>query len=82
MSVIRTCQTNSAVFNHIIENNHAINWEQSKFIFKNKNVLERNIVESTLINSNFNNNMNLSHGQIKTDPLINHLINKYLVNPS
>ena len=78
---VKSGQNNNAIFNHFANMNHKICWENSKFIFKSKNYIERNIVESTVIANTFNENMNLSYGQIKTDLFINQMVRNFISYP-
>ena len=72
----RCCNTNNAIFNHVIDNNHLIDWANAKLIFKCDNYKKRRIVESALID-NFNN-FNMSEGSFKLDPIMRNLVIKSL----
>ena len=67
---VRYAQENNAVFCHVRDCNHSINWQESKKIAMSNNVLERNIIESSFIKESFDKNMNISLGMYKLDPYI------------
>ena len=67
---VRTCQTSNALFVHRADLDHVIDWESASTIKYNKSTLERNIIESSLIQNNFNNNLNLSTGMYSLDNFI------------
>ena len=67
---IRYAQDNSAIFVHVRDNNHTINWTESKKLVLSNDMLERNVIESAFIKESFEKNMNISHGMYKLDPLI------------
>ena len=60
---VRNYNTSNATFNHIIENDHRINWNGAKLMYKSNNYYVRRVVESSLI-SNYPN-FNLSQGHFK-----------------
>ena len=60
---VRTGQSNNAIFNHIFNNDHRMNWDCAKFIFKTKNFIERNVIQSAIISNIFNTNIKQSYSQ-------------------
>ena len=73
---VRMAHNNSALFQHKAENDHHINWSDSKVLAKSKCFIERNVIESCLISNTYTNNVNLSYGHFKCDRLMNDLIQK------
>ena len=47
---VRYGQENNAVFCHVRDFNHSINWQETKKIGSSNNILEQNIIESRFIN--------------------------------
>lgn len=47
------------IFVHFSENNHTINWAETKKIAYSHNALERNIIESSFIEESYCNNVNV-----------------------
>ena len=68
-SNVRSFSQNSALFKHSFDNDLIINWEESCKIINNGNWLERNIIESFMIEFN-KNNFNISKSLYSFDPLI------------
>ena len=66
---VRTGQMSNALFLHMNNFNHAINWVGSDVLLYCNNIIKRNIIESALI-KNGNNLMNVSQGIYKLDPFI------------
>ena len=64
---IRNGNRNNALFVHLSERNHSIDWENAKVIYKIKNEKKRKIVESAVINSV--KNVNISDGFYNFDSL-------------
>ena len=64
---VRNGDLNNAVFVHMSENNHAIDWENSKLICKVREEKKRKITESAAIN--LIKNVNLNEGFYKFDCL-------------
>ena len=64
---IRNQNNNSAIFNHVRDENHSMNWSNSKIVYSSNKKSDRLAVESTLIKvlPNFNN----SGGVNVIDPL-------------
>ena len=67
---IRTAQTSSALFVHLSNFNHRIDWDQSKELVYCEDIVKRNIIESCLIKFNNANVLNLSPGLFKLDAFI------------
>ena len=68
----RNNNMSNALFNHAFNNNHRINWEESKLIYNCDNFHKRRIVESALIDKI--DNFNLSSGCFKLDPIMRALV--------
>ena len=66
--------TSSALFMHISENNHQINWVDAKLLIKENNTKKRKIIESPIINSSLT--MNISDGCYKLDVLTTNYVLK------
>ena len=58
---VKNCNVSNAVFIHKIENNHQINWDAARLLFKSNNYFTRRIVESSLIDSFPNYNVSPGH---------------------
>ena len=59
--------TSNALFLHMSENNHQINWQGAELLIKENNTKKRKIIESAIINSC--PTMNISDGSYKLDVL-------------
>ena len=57
---VRYGQESNAIFCHVRDNDHRINWSDSRILIKSSNFQERNIIESIIIKNSFNDNSNLS----------------------
>ena len=68
----RNNDMSNAVFNHAFNNNHRINWDGSKLLYKCDNFHKRRIVESALIDKI--DNFNLSNGCFKLNPIMRSLV--------
>jgi hypothetical protein len=66
----------NALFCHLRDQHHRINWDSSKIIHPSTNFFTRRVVESALISST--TNFNLKPGDAQVDPAFTHLINKAL----
>lgn len=77
---IRTGQQSNAIFVHISENNHPVDWDNSKVIVKCKDRDERNIIESSFIKYHEKKVFNVSSGLYKLDNFIIEKICKMFVN--
>ena len=71
---VRTANSNSAIFCHVRDFNHPIDWQSAKIVFKSSSLQNRLLVEGCLIASL--GNMNLSDGLFKIDELLKCLILK------
>ena len=70
-----------AVFKHMFDTNHALDWENSRFLYRNSNEKQRLVVESALIQHL--PNFNLMHGTSSVNASTRELIlkcNKYILN--
>ena len=67
---VRTGQTSNALFVHLSEKSHRINWSHSSVIARCNDFRSRNILESAIIQITSEHNCNLSPGQFSLDPLI------------
>ena len=67
---VRTGNTSNALFVHIWDNDHNINWEGAREIGHCKDIVKRNIIESSLIKANSGRIFNLSPGLYKLDSFI------------
>ena len=67
---VRTGQENNALFVHMRDENHSIDWLNSSSIVKCNSFIKRNIIESSVIKQTEQNNMNLSTGMYKLDGFI------------
>ena len=67
---IRTGQTSNALFVHLSDSDHPIDWGEAKPLIFCKDFIKINILESCIIKSSYENNLNLSHGLFKIDALI------------
>lgn len=76
MYSIRTGQESNALFIHVRDSNHSIDWTNSRKIVTNKSYIDRNIIESSLIKHTMCNNINISPGLFKLDPIILNMIIK------
>ena len=67
----------------MVESNHAIDFANAKELIKCPLYIERNIIESSLIQNNFENLLNLSKGMYKIEPImVNHIVKRfYSANP-
>ena len=60
------------------DNDHRINWSDSRILMKSSNFQERNIIESIIIKNSFNDNLNLSLGLYNVDPVLEKTIIQFL----
>ena len=67
---VRTGQMSSALFVHMNNFNHQIDWANSNQIVNCKNIIKRNIIESAFIKVCPQSILNISPGMYKLDPLI------------
>ncbi len=74
--LFRTGQESSALFIHVRDTNHSIDWKNCKKVKTSKSLVERNIIESSLIKHTYEENLNLSEGLFKLDKYITGTISK------
>ena len=67
---VRSGQESSAIFQHVKNYDHAINWNGTQPITYSRSFHHRNIIESAVIKHTFQENLNLSSGLYKLDPFI------------
>ena len=65
---IRTANENNALFRHVRDQNHIIDWDSSVLMYKYNDYKKRKIVESFCIKKY--NNFNLCEGTFQLDPLM------------
>ncbi len=73
---VRTRQESNALFVHVRDTNNSIDWENCKKVITSKFLVERNILESSLIKHTCEDNLNLSEGLYKLDNYIAGKISK------
>ena len=66
---VRLGDTNNALFCHLRDNNHPIDWSSARLLFSAKNPHTRKLVEAAYIHQT-NNNMNLSPGFVPVDTFL------------
>ena len=66
---VRSGQDTNAIFCHLRDENHQIDWDNSNEVLYVNDFYARNILESIIIKKTFTNNMNLSQGLYNIDPL-------------
>lgn len=74
---IRSGQESNALFCHIRDYDHLINFADVQELAKVRDIKDRNIVESAIISQNFNNTLNLSLGLYSLDNIIATAIIRY-----
>ena len=57
---VKNYETSNATFNHI-NNDHSINWNEAKLLYKANNDYIRRVIESSLINNYPNSNLSQGH---------------------
>ena len=67
---VRDGSMSSALFVHMNDTNHGIDWENSQEIVKCQDVTKRNIIESCIIKNGREDLINLSDGLFKLDSFI------------
>ena len=70
---IRSNAQNSAVNLHVNNCGKAILWNKTEILYREKDTVMRNILESACINFSEHNNFNNSPGMYKLDPLFIHI---------
>lgn len=71
--------TDNAIFCHAFQNNHCIDWESTRLLYKCNNYVKRKVIESVCIEQT--RNFNLSEGTYKLDPLMRFIVHKSLPDP-
>ena len=71
---VRNCNSNNAIYLHIQNYQHLINWNESRLVYKSSDFIKRRLVESSLIN-NFPN-MNISLGSFRLNTVMDDIILK------
>ena len=78
---VRTGQLSNALFVHMNDNNHSIDWNASSVVFCCGNLVQRNLIESALIKCFNDNIMNVSPGLFKLDSyIVNVLAKKFKID--
>ena len=67
---VRVGNMSNALFVHMNNNNHGIDWNNAREIIFCSDFLIRNVIESSIIKSNFENLLNISPGMYKLDDYI------------
>ena len=67
---VRSGQETNALFIHLRDTGHPIDWTNATNVLQNSSVIERNIIESSLIKKSWQSNLNLSDGLYRLDPII------------
>ena len=78
---VRTGQESNALFIHMRDENHPIEWNKASKLVNSNSLMDRNIIESSIIKHKNANMLNLSHGLYKLDPIIiNKIAGKYNIS--
>ncbi len=82
---VRTGQQSHALFIHVRDTNYSTDWENCKKLKTSKssverNIIEWNIIESSLINHTYEDSLNLSEGLFKLDNYITGKISKKVMS--
>ena len=75
---VKTGQTSNAIFIHLSEKSHRINWAESSVIARSKDFFSRNLLESAIIQLTSSCNFNLSPGIYYLDPGIRKMFERDL----
>lgn len=75
---VRSGQISNALFIHLSEKSHQIDWDGSSSITNCKSILDRNIIESALIQITKPSNLNISTGLYNLDPFLIDLLKRDL----
>ena len=79
---IRYGQESNAIFAHVRDYDHNIDWDNAKKIVSNcSNIQIRNIIESSIIKENSHSTLNISQGLYRIDKCISSRINKLYYMP-
>ena len=76
---VRTGQTSNALFVHMRDLNHPIDWSNASAMIQCNSFINRNIIESSLIKNS--DNINLSSGMFKLDSFITERISRQVLKP-
>ena len=76
---IRTANDNNAIFRHVRDQSHRVDWDNSALIYKCNDYKKRKIIESFCIKKY--NNYNLCEGTFQLDPLMYILAERSLPTP-
>ena len=64
----------NSIFVHKFQKDHHINWEGARNLVFKVPWSERSVLESCLISTSYENNMNTAYGRFKCDPIINRIV--------
>ena len=67
---VRVAQESNAIFIHVRDNNHRIDWTNANKIVNSNSFTIRNIIESSIIQYTSSKNMNISSGLYKIDDIL------------
>ena len=73
---VRIDDRKSAITNHTRTCHFPIKWSYAKELYKNSNFIERNLIETAIIQHTKNFNMNTSNGLYNLDNIFLHIFNK------
>ena len=73
---VRNANENNAVFLHIRNEAHIIDWDSNKLLYKSTDFIKRRIVESALIKHK--DNFNTSDGNFQLNAIMNNFILRHL----
>ena len=76
---VRTGQESNALFVHLRDKNHCIDWSNATSIFPCNKLLDRNILESSFIKQTEFVNINLNSGLYKLDRFISNKIYRLMI---
>ena len=67
---VRRLNENSAIFKHISDESHQIDWNHTTKILGSNDVTKRNILESAIIKLTWNDNFNINSGRYGFDDIM------------
>ena len=67
---VREGNQSSGIFMHFHQYNHPVDWDNAKTITSSNNIVERNLIECSLINISQDDNVNIHQGLYKLDNYI------------
>ena len=73
---VRNANENNAVFLHIRDKHHNMDWDSSKIIYKSTDFIKRRLIESALIKNK--DNFNTSEGNFQLNNILNQSILRHL----